>query len=70
MLNHLIYTNNIIVIYVTFDVFLNDDIYSHIKYLHLVIKIETLTTRPKILTNPSECKSSKVIHFNKQLYIT
>ena len=36
------------------------------KWLYLVIKIEMLTTRPKIMTNPSECKAPKITNFNKQ----
>jgi hypothetical protein len=66
MLSHLVHTNSVIVMNATCDFFENCTIYSHIEWLHLVIKIEMLTTRPKIMTSPSECKVPNMTHFNKQ----
>ena len=46
MLSHLVHTNNVTIMNVTCEIFLNNVIYSY-------MKIETLTTRPIIMTSPS-----------------
>lgn len=67
MPSHIVYCISAIDMNVKFDDFKNGTSYSQIEWLHIITKIETLITTPKILTSPAEWKTPNVFIFKKKL---